>query len=86
MPMRAFNVTLPVDLAEMVQDKVASGAYASDSEVVSAGLRTLARQESDEAETEDWLRRWVAESLADPRPSQSAEEVFARLRAHHATQ
>jgi antitoxin ParD1/3/4 len=84
MPMRALNVTLPADLAEMVRDKVASGAYASESDVVSAGLRALERQENDEAESEEWLRRRVAESLADPRPSQPAEEVFDRLRAHHA--
>ncbi|MDQ2081197.1 type II toxin-antitoxin system ParD family antitoxin [Xanthobacteraceae bacterium Astr-EGSB] len=86
MAKRAFNVTLPPDLAEMVQDKVASDSYASESEVVSAGLRALERQERDGAETEEWLRRRVVQSLADPRPSQPAEEVFARLRAHHAAQ
>ena len=81
---RTLNVTLPSDLADMVEDKVASGAYASESEVVSAGLRALERQERDEAETDEWLRRRVAESHADPRLSQTAEEVFARVRAHHA--
>jgi antitoxin ParD1/3/4 len=70
----------------MVQDKVASGAYASESEVVSAGLRALERQERHETETEEWLRHRVPQSLADPRPSQPAEEVFSRLRAHHAAQ
>ena len=30
MPARSLNVTLPPDLADMVEDKVASGAYASD--------------------------------------------------------
>jgi Arc/MetJ-type ribon-helix-helix transcriptional regulator len=29
MPSRSLNVTLPAELAEMVKDKVDSGAYAS---------------------------------------------------------
>jgi hypothetical protein len=44
MAKRALNVTLPPDLAKMVQDKVASGSYASESDVVSAGLRALQAQ------------------------------------------
>lgn len=82
MPPRSFNVTLPTELADMVKDKVASGTYASESEVISAGLRALEREEEHVADDE-WLRHRVAESLADSRPSVAAEDVFARLRAHH---
>jgi len=31
----------------------------------------------------EWLRKCIDESLADPRPSIPAEEVFAKLRARH---
>jgi putative addiction module CopG family antidote len=125
MAKRALNVTLPPDLAEMVQDKVASGSYASESEVVSAGLRALQAQESglenwlrtegvarydafhrggaesrsadqvlaglralksNTATHDEWLRRRVEDSLSDPCPSRPAEDVFARLRSHHAVQ
>jgi putative addiction module CopG family antidote len=85
MPSRSLNVTLPAELAEMVKDKVDSGAYASESEVVSAGLRALQAQD---AVLEDWLRtEGVARYDAYHREAHEgrpAAEVFARLRAHHA--
>ena len=85
MAARSLHVTLPSELAEMVNEKVASGVYASESEVVSAGLRALQAQD---AVLENWLRsegvaRYDAyhREVAEGRP---AAEVFARLRAHHA--
>lgn len=85
MSARSFNVTLPAELVDLVRDKIASGAYASESEVVSAGLRAL---QAHDAVLEEWLRtegvaRYDAYSRdgAEGRP---AAEVFARLRAHHA--
>ncbi len=63
-----------------VDDRVASGAYGSASEVLRAAVRALDREEQilDEA-----LRDRVRASLADPRPSVSSDDVFARLRAKH---
>lgn len=81
MPARSLTVTLPADLADMVESKVASGAYASESEVLGDALRALDRETAAHDEA---LRRQVETSLADPRPSVPAEEVFARLRAHAA--
>lgn len=81
MPARSLTVTLPPDLAEMVDAKIASGAYASESEVLGDALRALDR---DTAAHDAALRRKVDASLADPRPSAPAEEVFARLRARAA--
>lgn len=77
---------IPVTLGEMrdrAEARVRSGAYASVSDVVQAGLRALDREE-------DALNRWmldaIQESLADPRPSIPAEDVFAELRNHHREQ
>ncbi|WP_188912806.1 type II toxin-antitoxin system ParD family antitoxin [Aureimonas endophytica] len=80
---KASPRTLTVSLGpqqKLVDERLASGAYASDSEVVRAGLRALEREETalDEA-----LRRMVQEALDDPRPSIPIEEAFERLRAKH---
>jgi antitoxin ParD1/3/4 len=61
--------------------RVQSGAYASVSEVIRAGLRALDREE---AALDEVLREKVREALDDPRPSIPADQVFAELRAHHA--
>ncbi len=79
---RPITVTLG-DLQERVEARVHSGAYASSSEVLRAAIRALDREESA---INDWLRRQIDESLADPRPSEPATDVFRRLRAHHEKQ
>lgn len=80
---RSFS--LPAEQAEYIDVMVATGAYASGSEVVRAGLRAL--QERDRI-VEDWLRGEVTRThdamLADPARALPATEVFAALRARHA--
>ena len=80
---RTFS--LPAEQAGFIDSMVASGAYASGSEVVRAGLRAL--QERDRA-VEKWLREEVVgvydTMQADPGRAISAEQVFATLRARHA--
>jgi antitoxin ParD1/3/4 len=79
------TVSLPPEQSDYVDDLVASGAFASASEVVRAGLRAL--QERDAA-VERWLREDVATAYdaiqADPSRGVPAEEVFAAIRARHA--
>jgi antitoxin ParD1/3/4 len=79
---RPISVTLG-ERQQGVEARVASGAYASASEVVRAALRALDREETAMA---DFLRRRVEEAFADPSPDVPAREVFARLRAYHASQ
>jgi antitoxin ParD1/3/4 len=64
----------------MVQERVASGRYASASEVLRAGLRALEREEQT---FDAILKRKVEEALADSRPAIPQDEVFARLEALH---
>ena len=77
-----FSVTLPNEMADMVRAKVASGEYASESEVIRDGLRAL--QARDRA-LEKWLRTEVAaaydEMKADPSKGLSSEEVLEALKA-----
>ncbi|MET0745139.1 MAG: type II toxin-antitoxin system ParD family antitoxin [Microvirga sp.] len=78
------TISLPAEHAAFIDAKVASGAYASTSEVVRAGLRAL--RERDEA-VERWLRDEVAPAYdamaADPGRGISTETVFADVRARH---
>ena len=80
---RTFS--LPTALSKYIDKLVKSGGYASGSEVVRAGLRSL--QERDDA-MERWLREDVASAYdalqAEPGRTVPAKEVFDTLRARHA--
>jgi putative addiction module CopG family antidote len=79
-----FSVTLPTEMAKMVKAKVASGDYASESEVIRDGLRALLAR--DRA-VENWLRREVVPAhdrmKADPSRARSVADVRASLAAAH---
>lgn len=76
-----FSITLPTDMAQMVKAKVASGEYASESEVIRDGLRAL--QARDNA-LEAWLRTEVAaaydELKAHPERGLSVSAVRRHLK------
>ncbi|ANP89064.1 ribbon-helix-helix domain-containing protein [Rhizobium leguminosarum] len=77
-----LNITLPLEMAQMVKAKVSSGEYATESEVIRDGLRTLAARD---AAVEKWLRDEVVptydEMKAHPERALSVEEVRRRLDA-----
>lgn len=83
---RAISITLPREMVRMIKSKVASGEYASDSEVVRDGLRTL---QARDAALEKFLREEAAKSYdeykADPKNIISAADVSAALDARHRT-
>jgi len=86
MPVTAKRTfSLPAAHAKFIDKKVASGSYASGSEVVRAGLRAL--QERDKA-VEQWLREDVASTFdamqADPSRAIPASSVFTAIKARHA--
>lgn len=81
---QSLSITLPHEMAQMVKAKVSSGEYATESEVIRDGLRTLAARD---AAVEKWLREEVAPTLdrisVDPLgKTVSAVEARARLDAH----
>ena len=79
---RTFS--LPTEQAAYIDEKVESGAYASSSEVIRAGLRAL--QERDLV-----LERWLLEEVvptydemkAHPKRKISAKAAFAELRSRY---
>jgi antitoxin ParD1/3/4 len=79
-----MSITLPNELAVAVRAKVASGEYASESEVIRDGLRVLMAR--DRA-IERWLREQVGPAYdalkADPSRAVTAAQIRARLTAEH---
>ena len=79
-----ITITLPHDMAAMVKAKVASGEYATDSEVIRDGLRAL---QARDAAVDKWLRDEVAKSYdeyaADPSIGIPVDDIMARLRASY---
>jgi len=79
------SVSLTPDLDDAIQRRVASGTYASQSEVIRAALRALARDEEERerklAALDAAIERGIAD--ADAGRVHQAEEVFAELRARY---
>ena len=77
-----FSITLPNEMADAVRAKVASGEYATESEVIREGLRALLAR--DRA-IDDWLRKDVATAhdthKANPSRAVAVSDVKARLTA-----
>ena len=77
-----YSITLPHEMAEIVEEKVQSGHYASVSEVLRDGIRALMERD---AVFEKWLRDEVVASIqeyeADPTTGVPANDIMRRLRA-----
>jgi len=79
MAQSSVEITIPGDMAERIRAKVASGAYASESEVIE-GLLAL---EAQEADIERWLKETVAPTYDRIKSGEEAliliDEVFDGL-------
>ncbi len=82
---RQLSITLPNEMADALRERVQSGEYASESEVIREGLRTLWSR--DQA-VDEWLRSEVAEAydalVADPSRAVTADALRTRLAAKRA--
>ena len=79
-----FSITLPNEMAEIVKNKVASGEYASESEVLREGMRALMAR--DKA-IDSWLLQTVVPAYdalkEDPSRALTLDQVRKRLAAEH---
>jgi antitoxin ParD1/3/4 len=78
---QSLSITLPHEMAQMVKAKVSSGEYATESEVIRDGLRSLAARD---AAIEKWLLEEVGSTydrvMTDPLANTlSADEAHTRL-------
>jgi antitoxin ParD1/3/4 len=82
-----MSITLPNEMAEEVRRRVASGEYATESEVIRDGLRALAARERA---VDAWLRESVVPAAAaleaDPSRALSAADVRQALSRRRASQ
>ena len=82
--MKLVQVSLPDDLNDFVETSVASGQYASDSEVINEGLRQLVSQQSEEAKLK-WLREAIRLGLESGDAGEvDIEEIIAEGKARRA--
>ena len=91
MPSVKMSITVPAEMAEFIQSKVESGEYASASEVIHDGVRTLVKRD---AIVESWLENQVGAAYdalkADPSRAVTGDSIrdhlFQRLekRSKHA--
>jgi len=79
-----FSITLPNEMAEAVKSKVATGEYATESEVIRDGLRALLARDRAVA---SWLHELVGPAYdalkADPTRAVTIDDVRASLAAEH---
>ena len=79
-----FSITLPNEMADIVKGKVATGEYATESEVIRDGLRVLMAR--DRA-VDHWLLQEVGPAYdalkADPARAVTIDQMRATLAAEH---
>ncbi|MFV9064862.1 type II toxin-antitoxin system ParD family antitoxin [Serratia fonticola] len=79
-----MNITLPNEMVAQIKAKVASGEYASESEVICEGLRALLARDQV---AEKWLQEQVVPSWSALKngesESVSGKDIRTRLIAEH---
>jgi putative addiction module CopG family antidote len=79
-----ISITLPHEMAAMVKAKIASGEYASESEVIRDGLRALLARD---AALEKWLHEEITQSYDEFQAQRAtaipAADLTPRLRASY---
>ncbi|WP_111564459.1 MULTISPECIES: ribbon-helix-helix domain-containing protein [unclassified Rhizobium] len=85
--MEKLSITLPTEMVDVINAEIDAGAFASTSEVIRAAMRAWMRQEEEHKERIAAIRARVQESLDDPRPSLSSQEMAAWIKTlankHH---
>ena len=70
-----LSITLPVEMARMIRERVEAGRYASNSEVIREAMRIWQEKEQLHAEKLASIRARLQEAEADPRPSLGVGDV-----------
>lgn len=78
-----MNVKLTPELEQIVREKVQSGLYSDQSEVIREGLRLLVERDREYSEAREAWRRSLVRGLEEANSGllEPGEEVFAQFRA-----
>ena len=79
-----ISITVTPAMKRVLEERVASGQFASASELMREAFRTWQRQQDEHDERLASIRARIDRSMNDPKPSIPAEEVFDRLKKMHA--
>ncbi|HZG28291.1 MAG TPA: type II toxin-antitoxin system ParD family antitoxin [Ensifer sp.] len=84
---RALTIELPEEMADMIAEKVRSGEYQSESDVVVDGLLSLVLEDGPhQAEIDHWMKTEMVPMLeaidADPLLLIPIDEAWERIEAH----
>ena len=78
-----ISITVTPAMKRVLEERVASGQFASASELMREAFRTWQRQQDVHEERLASLRARIDRSMNDPKLSIPAEEVFNRLKKMH---
>lgn len=70
-----LSITLPVEMARMIRERVEAGRYASNSEVIRDAMRVWQEKEQLHVERLASIRARIEDAETDPRPSLGATDV-----------
>ncbi|MFB2553784.1 ribbon-helix-helix domain-containing protein [Ensifer soli] len=73
------SVTMTADMMQVIRESVEAGEFASTSEAMRDAVRVWQRQRLEQAERLLAIRARIRQSLDDPRPSLTADEVEAEM-------
>ena len=68
-----LSITLPADMAQMIRNQVATGAYSSNSEVIREAMRLWQDRRMEKEQRLDAIRVKIKEAADDPRRITDAE-------------
>ena len=77
-----ISITVTPAMKRTLEERVASGQFASASELMREAFRTWQRQQDEHEERLASIRARIQKSIDDPRPSLSLEESRADFTRH----
>ena len=78
-----ISITVTPAMKRVLEERVASGEFASASELMREAFRTWQKQQDEHQARVAEIRARIQHSLGDPRPSVPAKDVFENLQKLH---
>ena len=78
-----ISITVTPAMKRVLEERVASGQFASASELMREAFRTWQQKQDEHEERIASIRARIQKSIDDPRPNIPIDDVFARLKYMH---